>query len=75
LWFDKGIEIFFGELKFNYDSSSQSSDLILDLDPNACNIFRFGFVTYENLQHFWFLQTHRSATHFVKGVIKFGKWN
>jgi len=45
----KGIMIFFGELKFDYDISSQSSDLILDLDLNACNIFRFGFVAYENL--------------------------
>jgi hypothetical protein len=62
-----GITIFFGELKFDYDISSQSSNLILDLDPNACNIiFKFGFVSYENLQHSWILGTHRSATHFEK---------
>jgi hypothetical protein len=71
----KGIKIFFGKLKFDYDISNQISDLILDLDPNACNIFRFGFVTYENLQHFWILETHCSATHFVKRTIEFGKWN
>ncbi len=71
----KEIKNLFGELNFDYDISSQSSDLILDLDPNACNIFRFGFVTYENLQLFWILQTHCSATHFVKQAIEFGKWN
>jgi len=49
----KGIKIFFGKLKFDYDISSQSSDFILDLDLNACNIFRFGFVAYENLQCSW----------------------
>jgi hypothetical protein len=62
----KGIKILIGELKFEYDISSQSSYLILDLDHNACNVFRFGFVSYENLQHSWILETHCSATHFEK---------
>jgi len=68
----KGIKIFFGELQFDYDISSQSSYLILDLDPNACNIFKIGFVAYENLQRFWILETHPNATHFEKQVLKFG---
>jgi len=62
----KGIKILIGELKFDYDISSQNSYLILDLDPNACNVFRFGFVSYENLQRSWILETHCSATHFEK---------
>ncbi len=50
----KGINIFFGELKFDYDISSQSLNLILDLDlmlatsldmgllhMKICNVFRF----------------------------------
>jgi len=71
----KGIKILIGELKFDYDISSQSSYLILDLDPNACNVFRFGLVSYENLQRSWILETHCSATHFEKWVLKFGAWN
>ncbi len=62
----KGIKIPIGELKFEYDISSQSSYLILDLDPNVCNVFRFGLVSYGNLQHFWILETHCSATHYEK---------
>jgi hypothetical protein len=32
-----------------------------------------GFVAYENLQHFWILDTHHSATHLKKRTVKF--WN
>jgi hypothetical protein len=71
----KRIKILIGELNFDYDISSQSSYLILGLDPNACNAFRFGFVSYENLQCCWILETYCSATHFEKLVLKFGAWN
>jgi hypothetical protein len=51
----KGIKILIGELKFDYDISSQSSYLILDLDPNACNFFRFGLFHMKicNILGFW----------------------
>jgi len=57
----KGIKI-----DYYYDISSWSLDLILDLGFNTCNIFRFGFVMYENLQCFWILEAYDNATYFEK---------
>jgi len=68
-----GINFFCSEkLKFDYDISSCSLDPILDLGLNTCNIFRFGFVVYENLQCFWILEAYENATHFEKQDLKFG---
>jgi hypothetical protein len=59
--FIKGIKCFFGNLKLDYDISNWSLDPILDLGFNTCNIFRFGFVVYENLQCFWILEAMTMA--------------
>jgi hypothetical protein len=52
----KGIKKKIRNLKLDYNISNWSLNPILDLGFNTCNIFRFGFVVYENLQCFWILE-------------------
>jgi hypothetical protein len=57
----KGIKLFFRNRKLDYDISSWSLNMKLDLGFNTCNIFIFGFVVYENLQCFWILEAMTMA--------------